>query len=101
MDDKKRKISFPHGANGKKTFLPMQKLQVRSLGLEDPLEEGVASHSSILAGKILWTEEPGSPQPVRSQRVTHNWSYLAHKHAYKTVCVKETYLRWQLNKNGW
>ena len=78
----------------------MQKLQVRSLGLEDPLEEGMATHSSILAGKILWTEEPGSLLSIRLQRVTHKRSYLAHNHAYKTGCVKETYLRWQLNKYG-
>ena len=37
----------------------MQEMQVQSLGLEDPLEEEMAAHSSILAWKILWTEEPG------------------------------------------
>ena len=37
----------------------MQETWVQSLGLEDPLEEEMATHSSILAGKILWTEEPG------------------------------------------
>ena len=36
-----------------------QEMQVRSLGQEEPLEEGVATHSSILAWRILWTEEPG------------------------------------------
>ena len=37
----------------------MQEMQVQSLGWEDLLEEGMATHSSILAGKIPWTEEPG------------------------------------------
>ena len=50
----------------------MQELQetwVPSLGLEDPLEEGMATHSSILAWRISWTEEPGGLQSVESQRV--------------------------------
>ena len=50
----------------------MQELQetwVPSLGLEDPLEEGMATHSSILAWRISWTEEPGGLQSVGSQRV--------------------------------
>ena len=45
---------------------------VRSLGGEDPLEEGVATHSSILAWRILWTEEPGGLQPIGSQRARHD-----------------------------
>ena len=46
--------------------------QVRFLGREDPLEKETANHSSILAWKIPWTEEPGSLQPMGSQRVGHN-----------------------------
>ena len=42
------------------------------LGQEDPLEEGMATHSSILAWRILWSEEPGGLQPIRSQRVGHD-----------------------------
>ena len=42
------------------------------LGLEDPLEEGVATHSSIPAWRIPWTEEPGRLQSIGSQRVSHN-----------------------------
>ena len=45
---------------------------VRSLGGEEPLEEGVATHSSILAWRIPWTEEPGGLQFIKSQRVRHN-----------------------------
>ena len=43
--------------------------QVQSLGQEDPLEESMATHSSIPAGKIPWTENPGELQHVGSQRV--------------------------------
>ena len=44
----------------------------RSLGREDPLKEGMATHSSILAWKIPWTEEAGRLQSMRLQRVGHN-----------------------------
>ena len=50
----------------------MQETWVRSLGWADPLEEGMATHSSILAWRISWTEEPGGLQSMRSQRVRHN-----------------------------
>ena len=50
----------------------MQEMQVRSLGGEDPLEEGMKTHSSILAWRIPWTEEPGGLQSMGSQRVGHN-----------------------------
>ena len=53
----------------------MQETQVWSLGLEDPLEEGMATHSSILAWRIPWTEEPGGLySPWGSQSVRPNWS---------------------------
>ena len=45
-------------------------MQVRSLGREDPLEEGMATHSSILAWRIPWTEEPGGLQSIGSQDMT-------------------------------
>ena len=45
---------------------------VRSLGWRDPLEEGMAPHSSILAWRIPWTEEPGGLQSVGLQRVRHD-----------------------------
>ena len=47
-------------------------MQVRSLGGEDPLEEGMATHSSILAWRIPWIEEPGGLQSMGSQRFGHN-----------------------------
>ena len=56
-----------------KNLPAMQETQVRSLGLEDPLEKGMAVHSSILAWRIPWTEEPGGLQSVGLQRIRHNW----------------------------
>ena len=50
----------------------MRETQVPSLGWEDPLEEEMGTHSSTLAWKIPWTEEPGSLQSMGSQRVRHN-----------------------------
>ena len=50
----------------------MQGTQVRSLGWEDPLGKGMATHSSILAWRIPWTEEPGGLQSMGSQRVGHD-----------------------------
>ena len=57
-----------------------QKTGVWSLGQEDPLEEGMATHSSILAWRISWTEEPGELQSKGSQRVGQDWSNLACMH---------------------
>ena len=50
----------------------MQEIWAQSLGQEDPLEEGMATHSSILAWRILWTEEPGGLLSIRLQRVGHD-----------------------------
>ena len=62
-----------------------EEIQVQTLGWEDPLEEGMAIHSSIPVWRILWTEEPGRLQSTGSQRVRHNWSDLAHTHALKSA----------------
>ena len=53
-------------------------MQFRYLGQEDSLEEGVATHFSILAWRIPWSEEPGGLQSMRSQRVGHDQSDLVH-----------------------
>ena len=50
----------------------MQETKVQSLGQEDSLERGMAAHSSTLAWRIPWTEEPGGPQSMRPQRVGHD-----------------------------
>ena len=52
-------------------------MRVRPLGQEDTVEECKAIHSSVLAWRILWTEEPGGLQSIGSQRVGHNWSKSA------------------------
>ena len=54
-----------------KNLPSVQETQVRSLGQEDPVEKGMATHSSILAWRIPWTEEPGGLQSMGSQRVRH------------------------------
>ena len=58
-------LGFP-GGSAVKNPRAIQETQVRSLGREDPLEEGIATHSSILAWRIPWTEEPGSLQSIGS-----------------------------------
>ena len=55
-----------------KNLPAVQETWVRSLGLEDPLEKGMATHSSVLPWRIPWTEEPGGLQSVGSQRDGHN-----------------------------
>ena len=55
-----------------KCLPPMQETQVQSLGWEDPLEKEMAIHSSILAWRIPWIEEPGGLQSTGSQRVRHD-----------------------------
>ena len=55
-----------------KSLPAMQKTQVRSLGQEDTLKKGMATHSSILAWRIPWTEEPGGLQSMGPQRIGPN-----------------------------
>ena len=59
-------------AHSVKNLPEVQETWVRSLGWEDPLEKEMATHSSILAWKISWTEEPGWLQSMGSQRVGHD-----------------------------
>ena len=63
---------FPGGASGKEPACQTQKTlqtRVQSLGQEDPLEKGMAIHSSILAWRTPWAEQPGGLQSIESQRV--------------------------------
>ena len=55
-----------------KNLTAVQETQIHPLGQEDPLEKEMATHSSILAWRIPWTEEPGGLQTMRSQRVRHD-----------------------------
>ena len=66
-------IGFP-GAQIVKNPPTMQETWVWSLGWKDPLEEDKATHSSILAWRISWTEEPGGLQSKGSQRIGHDWA---------------------------
>ena len=60
-------MGFP-GDSVVKNRLPTQEMGVRTLGQKDPLEKEMATHSSILAWEILWTEEPGGLQSMGSQK---------------------------------
>ena len=70
-----------------------QELQVPFMGQEDPLEEEVATHSSILAWKIPWTEEPGGLQSMRSQKVRQ---LNAHVHTHTHVKNQLAYCKREL-----
>ena len=63
-----------------KNLPAVQETWVWSLSWEDPLENRMATHSSIIAWRIPWTEEPGGLHSMRSQGVGHNWSDLAGTH---------------------
>ena len=65
---------FPGGASGKEPTCQRRRLDtwVQSLDQEDPLEKEIATHSSILAWEIPWTEEPGRLQSMGLQRVGHD-----------------------------
>ena len=68
-----------------KNRLAMQETQVRSLGWEDALEKGMATHSSILALRIPWTEEPGGLQP---------WGHKKSDTTEKLILLLLWWLRW-------
>ena len=80
----------------------MQETRVWSLGKEDPLEKGMATHSSILAWRIPWTEGPGRPQSVGSQRVGHDCATNTNKEWSKSEREKQiSYINaymWNLEK---
>ena len=92
-------LGFPGGTNGKEPacqFRPQgrkesdmtewlnwtEETQVWSLSWEDPLEEGMATHSSILAWRIPWAEELGRLQSMGSHKVRHGWSDWAYTHTW-------------------
>ena len=69
-----------------KNLPAMRETQVQSLGWDDPLEKGMATHSSILAWRISWSEDPGRLQSLGSQRFRYNWSDLANTPTHCTAC---------------
>ena len=66
--------------------LPANTRDIRDMGQEDPLEEGIATHSSIFAWRIPWTEKPGGLQSMGSQIVRHDLRHLS-MHTYKADCT--------------
>ena len=74
-----------------KNLPAVQETRVWSLGWEDPLEEEMASYSSILAWRITWAEEPGGLQSMGPQRVRHDW---ATEHTQTIVLVYEILRVW-------
>ena len=65
-----------------KNLPAMKETQVQYLGQEDPLEEDMATYSSILAWRILWTEESGGLQSVGSQRLRHDYHFIITLYTY-------------------
>ena len=87
-----------------KSLPAMRDTWVRSLDQEDPLEKEMATHSSILAWKIPWTEEPGGLQSIGSQRVGHDWatslSYeLVLAHSSTLLLITQQWLIQQVSIN--
>ena len=76
----------PGGASGKEPACQCRRqMRVQSLGQADPLEEGMAMHSSVLSWRTLWTEKLGELWSIALQRVRHGWSNLAHMYGYPIV----------------
>ena len=69
-----------------KNLPAMQEAWVQSLGQEDPLEKGMATHSSILAWRIPKTEKPGRLQSLGLQRVRHDWTHT-HTHTHTKIIL--------------
>ena len=63
----------------------MQKIRVQSLGQKDPPRKGMATHSSILAWRIPWTEETGGLQSLGPHRIRHNWVTHTHTHTHRGI----------------
>jgi len=78
---------FPGGSVGKEFACNAGDLgSIWGLGWEDPLEKGMATHSSTLAWRIPWTEKPGRLQSMESQRVRHGWAiHIQHQHTNNWV----------------
>ena len=73
------KMGFPGGTSGKEICqCRRHETWVQSLGQEDSLKKGMATHSSILAWRVPWTEQPGRPQSMGSKRVGHDWVTNTH-----------------------
>ena len=83
---------LPWWLSGKESASQCRRLEFKSLGWEDRLEQEVESHSSVLAWEIPWTEEPGSIQSMRSQSVRHDWTTKPEDCTY--VFLLSSFLQW-------
>ena len=77
--------------------LPMKETQIWSLGPEDPLEKEMATHSSILAWRIPWTEEPGGLQPMELQRVRHDSTHMHSREMLEARSISWSFLHLEGN----
>ena len=80
--------------SGKESACQCRRCRFHTWVRKTPLEEGMATHSSILAWIIPWTEEPGGLRFIRSQSIGHNWRDLAHMHVEDrrmTVCSSKVF----------
>ena len=97
-------LGLPWVAKMVKSLTAMQETQFQFLGQEDPLEKGMAIHSSILAWRILWTEEPGGLQSMGSKRVRHDLvtnTFTFHLHALeKEMATHSSVLAWRIPGTG-
>ena len=92
---------FP-GGSAAKNLHGMQEIQetrVQSLGQEDPLEEEIATHSSILAWRIPWAEEPGGLQSTLSKRVGHNQATNTFIFTYLSLYLVKSHLFFSFHFN--
>ena len=78
----------------------MRETWVQPLGWEDLLEKRMGTHSSILAWRILWTEEPDELQSMGSQRVRHNWMTNTHTRRHTTPSRTNTYKKCPFHHRG-
>ena len=80
-------MDFAGGSDGKVSAYNVGETQVQTLGQEDPLEKGMATHSSIFAWKISWTEEPGRLQSMGLQRVRHDCDFTLFFLSFFYACI--------------
>ena len=72
-------------------MLETQETLCWSLGQEDPLEEEMATHSSILAWETPWTEEPGGLESMQLQRVEHDWATKHSTHTHTVTVISQAF----------
>ena len=82
---------LPWWLGGKESAYNVGDLGSIPKGRKIPLEKGMATHSSILAWRIPWTEEPGGLQSIGSQRVRHDWSDWEHTHKSSVVRIMDNF----------